>query len=100
MKRWLTAVLVPQVARSQPPADLLDPMGLARVKTYTAGRASSDNRFVASNDDSRKMMPGETLVLADLSGAGMVTHMWVTVADNEFAWPRLVRLRVYYDGRK
>jgi len=102
MKWWLTAVLVlvSQAARSQPTADLLDPMGLARVKTYTAGRASSDNRFVASNDDSRKIMPGETLVLADLGGAGMVTHKWVTVADNEFAWPRLVRLRVYYDGRK
>ena len=102
MKWWLTAVLVlvSQVARSQPPADLLDPLGLARIKPYTAGRASSGNRFVASNDDSRKIMPGETLVLADLSGAGLVTHMWVTVADNEFAWPRLVRLRVYYDGRK
>jgi hypothetical protein len=30
----------------------------------------------------------------------MVTHLLVTVADNEFAWSRLVRLRVYYDGRK
>jgi hypothetical protein len=30
----------------------------------------------------------------------MVTHIWVTVADNEFAWPRLLRLRVYYDGHK
>jgi hypothetical protein len=30
----------------------------------------------------------------------MVTHLWVTVADNEFAWSRLVRVRVYYDGRK
>ena len=30
----------------------------------------------------------------------MVTHIWLTVADNEFAWPRLLRLRVYYDGHK
>ena len=43
-------------------------------------------------------MPGETLVMADLKGAGVVTHIWLTVADNEFAWPRLLRLRVYYDG--
>ena len=34
------------------------------------------------------------------SGPGVVTHIWFTVADNEFAWPRLVRLRVYYDGKK
>ncbi len=99
----LTAVLVllvSQAAWSQTAGDLLDQMGLARVKPYTAGRASSDNRYVLSNDDSRKVMPGETLVMADLRGPGMVTHIWVTVADNEFAWPRLLRLRVYYDGRK
>jgi hypothetical protein len=102
MKWWLAGVFVlaSQVAWSQQSGDLLDPLGLARVKPYTAGRASSDNRSVGSNDDSRKIMPGETLVLADLRGAGMVTHMWVTVADNEFAWPRLVRLRVYYDGSR
>lgn len=35
---------------------------------------------------------------ADLKGPGVITHMWITVAANEFAWPRLLRLRVYYDG--
>jgi hypothetical protein len=45
-------------------------------------------------------MPGETLVMADLSGPGVVSHIWLTVADNEYAWPRLVRLRIYYDGKK
>ena len=29
-----------------------------------------------------------------------MNHIWITVADNEYAWPRLVRLRVYYDGKK
>lgn len=37
-------------------------------------------------------------MLADLAGPGVVTHMWVTIADNEYGWPRLLRLRVYYDG--
>jgi D-arabinan exo alpha-(1,3)/(1,5)-arabinofuranosidase (non-reducing end) len=55
---------------------------------------------VGSNDDSKRIMPGETLDLADLTGPGVVTHIWVTVADNEYAWPRLLRLRVYYDGHK
>jgi len=80
-----------------PPADALD---LARLKNYTSGRVSSSNRFVASNDDSKRIMPGETLLIADLQGPGMITHIWLTVADNEFAWPRLIRLRVYYDGHK
>jgi hypothetical protein len=77
--------------------DLAD---LPRLKTFTAHRSSSENPFIGSNDDSKRIMPGETLVMADLSGPGVVTHIWLTVADNEYAWPRLVRLRVYYDGKK
>lgn len=73
---------------------------LPRLKPYSAHRVSSDNRYVGSNDDSKRIMPGETLVLADLKGPGVVSHMWLTIADNEYAWPRLLRLRVYYDGKK
>ena len=73
---------------------------LPRLKTFTAHRSSSENRLVGSNDDSKRIMPGETLVMADLKGPGVVNHIWLTVADNEYAWPRLVRLRVYYDGKK
>src|SRR5436189_141552 len=47
-----------------------------------------------------RMIPGEAYVMADLKGPGVVSHIWLTAADNEFAWPRLVRLRVYYDGKK
>ena len=28
----------------------------------------------------------------------MVTHIWLTAAANGYGWPRLLRLRVYYDG--
>ena len=83
-----------------PGVGLGDPLDLPRMKSYSSARASSGNRFVASNDDSKRIMPGETLEMASLQGAGMVTHIWLTVADNEFAWPRLLRLRVYYDGYK
>ena len=83
-----------------PGTDASDPIDLARLKNYSSARVSSSNRFVASNDDSKRIMPGETLVMANLQGAGMVSHIWLTVADNEFGWPRLLRLRVYYDGHK
>src|SRR6267143_4119230 len=43
---------------------------LPRMKTFTAHRVSSNNRFVGSNDDSKRIMPGETLVMADLRGPG------------------------------
>jgi hypothetical protein len=103
MKSLLITLLisVSNLALAQTPGgDFLDPLGLARLKNYSAHRVSSDNRFVFSNDDSRRIMPGETFVMADLTGPAMVSHIWVTVADNEFAWPRLLRLRVYYDGHK
>jgi hypothetical protein len=78
-------------------AGLLD---LPRLKDFSAQRVSSANRYIGSNDDSKRIMPGETFVMADLKGPGAVSHIWLTVADNEYAWPRLVRFRVYYDGKK
>jgi len=83
-----------------PAADPLDVGDLPRLKNFSAYRSSSNNPYVDSNDDCKHPIPGETVVLADLQGPGIVTHLWVTVADNEYGWPRLARLRVYYDGSK
>jgi hypothetical protein len=94
-------LLFSTAACAQTPAnDYLDAMGLARLKDYTSHRISSGNRYVNSNDDDKRIMPGETLVVADITGAGMITHIWVTVTQNEYGWPRLLRIRVYYDGSK
>src|SRR5262245_46452440 len=76
----------------------LDPFHLTDLKDYAAYRASSTNPDPEDNDDSVRPIAGETVVLADLQGPGMVSHLWLTVAANEYAWPRLLRLRVYYDG--
>lgn len=80
--------------------DPLDPLNFPRLKSFSAYRSSSNNIYVDSNDDSKHPIAGETIVLADLKGPGIVTHIWVTVADNEYGWPRLARLRVFYDGAK
>jgi hypothetical protein len=93
-------ILGPTFLPGQKPSETAEELDVARIKTYSAARVSSANRLVASNDDSKRILPGETLVMADLKGAGAITHIWLTVADNEYAWPRLVRLRVYYDGHK
>jgi hypothetical protein len=101
MKPLLSMVLLSASTYAQVgargPFDLQD---LPRIKAFSAGRVSSGNRYAGSNDDSKRIMPGETFVMADLTGPGVVSHIWLTAADNEFAWQRLVRLRVYYDGRK
>ena len=79
-------------------AQLADPLSFALLKDYRAFRSSSNNPDPESNDDSKRPIPGETIVLGDLHGPGMVTHIWLTVAANEYGWPRLLRLRIYYDG--
>src|SRR3990172_8832515 len=102
MRRTLVLLLLlpipcwAQIATTDP----MDPLTYARLKTFSAYRSSSNNLYVNSNDDSKHPIPGETLVLADLKGPGIVNHIWITIANNEYAWPRLLRLRVYYDGHK
>jgi hypothetical protein len=75
-------------------------LGIAHLQKFSAQRSASNNRYVLSNEDNKHFMPGETMVIADMDGPGAVSHIWFTVAANEFAWPRLFRLRVYYDGKK
>ena len=76
----------------------VDPLRFSQLKDFVAGRSSSNNADPNSNDDSKRPIPGETVTLADLEGPGIVTHIWLTIAANEYGWPRLLRLRVYYDG--
>src|SRR5262245_31421627 len=87
----------PAFAQSINPG-LPDPFRLTEPKDFAAFRSSSNNEDWNSNDDSKRPIPGQTIVLADLQGPGVITHMWVTIADNEYGWPKLLRLRVYYDG--
>jgi hypothetical protein len=82
----------------EPPPRIVDPFRLLERKNLKAHRASSNSADPRSNDDSARPIPGETTVLADLAGPGIVDHVWLTVADSEYGWPRLLRLRVYYDG--
>jgi len=76
----------------------IDPLRFSQLKDFVAERSSSNNPDPDSNDDSKRPIPGETVTLADLPGPGIVTHIWLTIAANEYGWPRLLRLRVYYDG--
>jgi D-arabinan exo alpha-(1,3)/(1,5)-arabinofuranosidase (non-reducing end) len=79
-------------------AGIIDPLAFTQLRDFEAYRSSSTNPDSTSNDDSARPIPGETEVLADLEGPGIINHIWLTVAGNEYGWPRLLRLRVYYDG--
>ena len=92
------ALLLASNAASAQISTALDPMRLTQLRDFEAFRSSSNNADLNSNDDSKRPLPGETAVLADLTGPGVITHMWITVAASEYAWPRLLRLRIYFDG--
>src|SRR5207253_6358272 len=80
------ALLCAASAAAQP----VDLSRLPEPKNFRALRSSSNNPDWNSNDDSKRPIPGEMITLADLSGPGVVTHIWLTVADNEYGWPRLL----------
>lgn len=47
--------------------------------------------------------PGETATLADIRGAGMIQHIWMTVTDQTESGPYVLRdlvLRMYWDGEQ
>lgn len=73
--------------------------GLATLKPGESERASSSDRdWRNGNADARPIAPGGTLVIADLKGPGVITHIWNTIAANERGYSRLLVLRMYWDG--
>ena len=96
---FLEVALLSARAAAQPAiTGPIDPMAFSQLKDFTAHRSSSNNADLDWNDDSKHPLPAETLTIADLVGPGIVTHIWTTVSGTEYGWPRLLRLRVYYDG--
>ena len=72
--------------------------GLMRQQDYEARRESSSNEDITANGDAREIEPGETLVLADIDGPGVITQFWNTVASYDPFYGRSIVLRIYYDG--
>ena len=71
---------------------------LCRVQPYRAARASSANPDLAKNGDARSIEAGGTLVLAELEGPGVVTHIWCTVGSQDLFYARSLVVRTYWDG--
>jgi hypothetical protein len=71
---------------------------LATSSEGQSRRESSSNPDLNSNGDDRTIKSGETLVLADLTGPGAITHLWNTVASQDPFAGRSLLLRIYWDG--
>ena len=70
---------------------------LPQTKDYVQKRVSSYDRS-GGNADYRKITPGETLVMLDEAGPGIITHMWTTMWSDSHAPLKALVLRMYWDG--
>ena len=71
---------------------------LTHARDAQSRRESSSNPDLKSNGDSRVIKEGETIVLAELTGPGAITHIWNTVASLDPFYSRSLVLRIYWDG--
>lgn len=77
-------------------------LNLARITTDARSkRISSYDRSGGNNDRIEAIQDGESKTLFEVSGAGMINHIWITIAPPP---PDLSRndiiLRMYWDGSK
>lgn len=79
---------------------------LTRVSPGRSRRVSSAAESATSNRDNRWIKPGETYVMADVTGPGVIRHIWLTFSEAAPNWlakegaadPSEVVLRMYWDG--
>ncbi len=100
MRWFIAAAAVAFALLYLPAAFAADPLldSLTRQQQFEARRASSSNTDLTKNGDARPIPPGETLVLMDEDGPGIITHFWNTVGAEDLFHGRSLVLRIYYDG--
>jgi len=104
MKKTLASLLIAFVGATllpaQPaPADLAS---ISRIRTgVKTKRVSSADPTGGNGDNISGIAPGETRVIADIKGAGVINHIWVTIAPRPDKLSRSdIILRMYWDGNQ
>ncbi|MFC4872536.1 glycoside hydrolase family 172 protein [Negadavirga shengliensis] len=70
------------------------------LRDYSSQRISSYDT-TGANDDGNwkdKIKPEETRVIGEVTGPGIIKHIWVTIASNEPGHLKKIVLRMYWDG--
>src|SRR5690606_36388792 len=71
--------------------------GLYMFRNARTKRVSSYDR-TGGNADNITIKPGETAVLADIPGTGIIKHIWATINAKDPFYNRNLILRMYWDG--
>jgi hypothetical protein len=80
---------------AEPSAD--DLFSLARLRSYKSRRSSSWDR-TGGNADFVHVEPGATATLLDVTGPGVVTHIWFTINSPDPMHLKNLVLRAWWDG--
>ena len=76
------------------------PLGnLPRIRNVKTKRVSSWDR-TGGNDDFIIVNPGETAVLADITGAGCINHFWCTMGTYQVDYLRRIVLKMRWDNEE
>ncbi|MEM7117610.1 MAG: glycoside hydrolase family 172 protein [Chloroflexota bacterium] len=76
------------------------PLGnLPRIRNVKTKRVSSWDKS-GGNDDFIIVNPGETAVLADIVGAGVINHFWCTMGTYQVDYLRRIVLRMRWDNEE
>jgi hypothetical protein len=73
--------------------------GLAHVKDGRSRRESSWDR-TGGNRDFAVVPPGETFVLADITGSGRIEHIWLTTRCYSPMYLRKLVVEMFWDGEE
>ena len=94
-----TALLTSTVLLAQEPASEL--VGLARIRPdMKSRRAGSYDRTGGNADNVSNVADGAKVNIMDVKGAGIITHIWLTLAPGADTLNRNdVILRMYWDGK-
>jgi hypothetical protein len=69
----------------------------AKLRNYKSRRSSSWDR-TGGNDDWVRVEPGASATLLDVTGAGVVTHIWFTINSEDRYHLKNLVLRAWWDG--
>lgn len=111
LKMRLPRILIPLVLLVMPVQHILaqDLMELLQIRPGRSRAVTSADPNPNSNADRIKYVtPGETKVLADIKGPGVIRHIWLTFSEARPNWleangsarPDEIVLRMYWDDAK
>jgi len=86
-------------------SDLIKPIE-GRSMRATSSKTDENGKLIPHNADNSRVMPGDSKVILEAEGPGVVTHMWYTFlgpgkhpwATNGSATHQEMLIRIFYDG--